>query len=459
MFPFPVSPSELPAMVVRSSPTAVRGVDMPSVLAKATSDATSGHDVKDPERASSPSTADPTEWSSIGGLSEDLSPKTSESSLTAYDQEKPPGIVTLGEMPWWLWQEQPDDREQEEQGFREVVSAPPSVPMPREVSYSDSESAFLQSAEQYRTRNSSLIVLGAEEQERFAAEFNTSATEPFDSRGSRRGRSQGRLNRRSPSSVMSGLAQKTLRALTPPRCSDSETSENAVIIFDWDDTLMPTTFIKRNLWLNVIADEKWREASVDPSSPFYEMLAEHAQIVERMIRSAREVARVAIVTLATRAWVTISSQVFLPGVNLEALLTELDIEVYSADPNSKYCRLREALGQDVCKSAKRAAMHQCLKKLYANTNARWNVVSIGDSTAEKQAIKECLKYCAATATQQPLCKTVKLRPNMTVAELGQELERLRPTLQKLVALGRACDRTPRALGSMWQPAFSKLVRI
>lgn len=349
--------------------------------------------------------------------------------------------------------------EQRQKPKARVASPPPKPPVDLEEedkSYSDSERSFLKSAEQFCSGNSSLIVLGAEEEGREEQVYGTAASGATTITET----TTGGVDRQTTGRMMSDLAQRMQRALTPRRSGTfTENTENAVIIFDWDDTLMPTSFIKHRIWTQMTPEDRKREACLDPSSPFYTQLVEHAQIVENILRSAREVARVAIVTLATRYWVTLSSQMYLPGLDLEALLVELDIEVHSADPNSKFCKLREALGQDPCKTAKRAAMQRCLKKLYANVDARWNVISIGDSTIEKEAIKECLKLCASTSKRQPLCKTVKLRENMTLVELGQELKKLRPTLQRLVAYGRAFDRTQHTLGSMWQPAISKLIRI
>merc|ERR1719401_2321314 len=96
-------------------------------------------------------------------------------------------------------------------------------------------------------------------------------------RGSRSGISSGRSASQEPSSPSS-----------PSGGSPGE----AVILFDWDDTLFPS-------W--------WRNAVMKPSlvrvdaSHYDEVLCSHARAVEAVLRSAREVAKVEIVTLANKA--------------------------------------------------------------------------------------------------------------------------------------------------------------
>jgi len=104
--------------------------------------------------------------------------------------------------------------------------------------------------------------------------------------------------------------------------------DNAVIIFDWDDTLLPTTFIMQTVLPSLPESE--RNGAVPESSPYYEELAHHAHIVDFVLRTARRAARVAIVTNSMSPWVIASASRYMPGVNIEALLQELGIPVYYA---------------------------------------------------------------------------------------------------------------------------------
>lgn len=104
--------------------------------------------------------------------------------------------------------------------------------------------------------------------------------------------------------------------------------ENAVIIFDWDDTLLPTTYILSTV-IPSLAEED-RAGVLPESSPHQAALAAHAHLVGFLLRTARRVARVAIVSNSLSPWVEASSARYLPGLDLESLLRELDVPIYYA---------------------------------------------------------------------------------------------------------------------------------
>ncbi|CAK9109070.1 unnamed protein product [Durusdinium trenchii] len=101
---------------------------------------------------------------------------------------------------------------------------------------------------------------------------------------------------------------------------------NAVIIFDWDDTLLPTTYILGTI-IPSLAEED-RAGVLPESSEYKEQLAAHAHLVSFLLRAARRVARVAIVSNSLSPWVQASAARYLPGVDFEALFEELDLPVY-----------------------------------------------------------------------------------------------------------------------------------
>jgi len=71
-------------------------------------------------------------------------------------------------------------------------------------------------------------------------------------------------------------------------------------------------------------------ADLPVDSEFYQTFARHARMVEFVLRSARQIGHVAIVTLAQCPWVLTSADRFLPNLDLSALLQELQIDVYYA---------------------------------------------------------------------------------------------------------------------------------
>eukprot|EP00440_Ansanella_granifera_P075111 gb/GFBE01081513.1/.p1 GENE.gb/GFBE01081513.1/~~gb/GFBE01081513.1/.p1 ORF type:complete len:521 (+),score=110.75 gb/GFBE01081513.1/:1-1563(+) len=104
--------------------------------------------------------------------------------------------------------------------------------------------------------------------------------------------------------------------------------ENAVIIFDWDDTLLPTTYILGTVLPSLPEEE--RHGELPDSSPHAAPLAAHAHLVGFLLRAARRSARVAIVSNSLSPWVEASGARYLPGLDLEALLQELEVPVYYA---------------------------------------------------------------------------------------------------------------------------------
>mmetsp|Transcript_73122 Transcript_73122/g.127919 ORF Transcript_73122/g.127919 Transcript_73122/m.127919 type:complete len:109 (+) Transcript_73122:3-329(+) len=102
-------------------------------------------------------------------------------------------------------------------------------------------------------------------------------------------------------------------------------------------------------------------------------------------------------------------------------------------------------------------MTRILKRFYPesseceNSEIQWNVLSVGDSTAEQEALKISLSAFEKSGNcTKPLCKTLKLRDSPALAELTADLTLIQPFLQRLVAVDKDFDRTPQSLsGKRW----------
>lgn len=201
--------------------------------------------------------------------------------------------------------------------------------------------------------------------------------------------------------------------------------EDTVIIFDWDDTLFPTWFITEESKGQAVSSRS--KIMLPPESELAETMTEHARRVETVLRTARAVGRVGIVTLAQRPWVISSAKRFLVGIDFEALIKELKIPIVYARESIKRSMVSLAEveeGVNVFAVAKQRAMAKALKKLYGKDLAGWrNVISVGDSRIEKDAMKELLWSIDMPDEniQPPCCKTVKLMEEPSVAQLGAEL--------------------------------------
>merc|ERR1711933_58071 len=108
-------------------------------------------------------------------------------------------------------------------------------------------------------------------------------------------------------------------------------------------------------------------------------------------------------------------------------------------------------------------MHEFLSKHYGNNKGRvcqWNVISVGDSLAEQNALKELIQEKDAEALKnkqmRPFCKTVHLMDEPTMGQLGDELRILMVWLSKLVQLRKNFDVDMTNLDGVEHELFQKL---
>eukprot|EP00928_Gymnodinium_smaydae_P005517 TRINITY_DN11879_c0_g1_i1.p1 TRINITY_DN11879_c0_g1~~TRINITY_DN11879_c0_g1_i1.p1 ORF type:complete len:345 (+),score=51.89 TRINITY_DN11879_c0_g1_i1:87-1121(+) len=217
-----------------------------------------------------------------------------------------------------------------------------------------------------------------------------------------------------------------------------EASKWTSIIFDWDDTLFPTWFL-RNIVQPASPDlDDFFELQAD--SPFLSQLQEHALLVREVLISASKIARVGIVTLAVDDWVEKSSEWYLPGLDLPQLLTDLNIRVYSARKISQRDLSRIADDKDgvnMTVVAKQFAMKKCLNKIRGNRDWKHaNVISVGDSIYDHEACRECM---FSHGREGNVCKTVKLLDDPTLKALDLQLKKLKLCLPNLAAHGDDVD--------------------
>jgi len=210
-----------------------------------------------------------------------------------------------------------------------------------------------------------------------------------------------------------------------------DSPEGTVIIFDWDDTLFPTWFVTEVL--SPCLPEASRGAAPPPEDAmFSEALRQHAGTVVELLRTASAIGRVGIVTLSQRPWVLSSAKRYMLDVDFAQLFKELTIPIIYARECIKRPMITRAEveeGVNVLTVAKQAAMAKALKKLYGK--AAWrNIISIGDSIVERDAIKELLWSLEQEST--PRCKTVKLMEEPSIEQLGAELVLLQTWMQSMV---------------------------
>jgi hypothetical protein len=84
------------------------------------------------------------------------------------------------------------------------------------------------------------------------------------------------------------------------------TAEQTLLIFDWDDTILPSTWIQRQ-------GLRLDDASM-PTAEHQRQLAAYAQVAIRTLRAAKRHGTVVLVTNAERGWIELSCRKFMPSL-------------------------------------------------------------------------------------------------------------------------------------------------
>lgn len=223
----------------------------------------------------------------------------------------------------------------------------------------------------------------------------------------------------------------------------------AVIIYDWDDTLCPSHWIQsqrpRMSFLKPAPDEEWAQ------KPLRELEAQ----VTKLLTMSLELGRVVIVTNALEPWVETSCVNFLPGLlpvleKIEVVYARSIYAKFGVDkPTEPSGHLTDepstpanllspapALFDDPLAPQrwKEKAFQLTLHKLYSEYERQsWkNIVCIGDSPIEHQAVRMVI-------SQRPLkkrrcyTKTTKLLHEPTIEELISQIRIIQGTLPMMVA--------------------------
>lgn len=204
-----------------------------------------------------------------------------------------------------------------------------------------------------------------------------------------------------------------------------------IIFFDWDDTLLPTWFITDVVYPNA---PECKNDAIPESNTFYELLAEHAKTVESLLVRAAALGQVVIVTLARRDWVLTSAERYLPGVNWKDFLEKLRIPVIYAREHlyRKHATFaQEEDGVNLFVLAKRNAMAKFMRRKRRKARgSRLNVLSVGDSIIEREALREVM-WSFEGYQFEPICKTVKLMDEPPVRHLSSQLTLITSWIQRL----------------------------
>merc|ERR1719160_1844633 len=102
------------------------------------------------------------------------------------------------------------------------------------------------------------------------------------------------------------IENKNRFGLFPAASYRTIASDVTLIILDWDDTLLPSTWLQQH-GLNIVGP-------LLPTEEQRALLAQVAKFVIKTLRRAKKLGQVIIITNGEKGWVELSCSKFLPGV-------------------------------------------------------------------------------------------------------------------------------------------------
>jgi len=192
------------------------------------------------------------------------------------------------------------------------------------------------------------------------------------------------------------------------------------IIFDWDDTLFPTTYVKHDLGLNLKQRLKDQKLKPQMMSRVQTEMAKAAGAADQLLRLADKRGKVVIVTLAKSPWVTDSCRYFYPGIG--ELIEELNIQIVYAQEGEqieydKVNMMANEQFETFWAETKGKAISKALSEIYSQYEGQsWkNVISLGDSHFERYGTMAATMQYAAS---QGLVNEEEVSPTTTPMAAG-----------------------------------------
>jgi len=200
------------------------------------------------------------------------------------------------------------------------------------------------------------------------------------------------------------------------------TASQTIIIFDWDDTLCPSTCMRPQAQFDRLGNLRCKLGAETTNE--LKLLSER---VVPLLRAAQQLGKVVMVTNAKSPWVDISCQSFLPA--LQGLLKDIPI-IYALELiKAQGCETFEG---SLLQESKARAMREAVSSFYSRYPGQsWkNIVSIGDAYFEHQAIRQVV----GEKKQEKPCrtKTIKLLESPTIAGMVVQLSILLSWLPQII---------------------------
>lgn len=185
-----------------------------------------------------------------------------------------------------------------------------------------------------------------------------------------------------------------------------------VVIFDWDDTLLCTTYLDPGRDYYYKGPKKNAQA-------LHTNLRSIADLGKTLLQQSAELGKTFIVTNAVEGWVEDCIERYIP--EMIPLLSDGTMEVISA--RSKYGHLYP---NDVNRWKKEAFI-EIKQRFNLDPNILTNIIALGDAEYEMEAAKDLSRQFAQVFT-----KTVKFQPQPTSDDLLKELTLVSQSFPKIL---------------------------
>lgn len=194
-------------------------------------------------------------------------------------------------------------------------------------------------------------------------------------------------------------AAEVVNEIVGNHVKNNPSQPHTVIFLDWDDTLLCSS---------VLSSQGIKlDANLEGATELLQQLDRLSNYVINVLNIAMAHGEVHIVTNGETGWVQLSAQKFLPRV-----VPYLDkVRVTSA--RSMY----ERLVPNSPMKWKFHAFQESLAQLYTNNDCIKNILSFGDSHAEREAIRAVTRGLPNTRT-----KSIKFAERPTIEQLERQLE-------------------------------------
>lgn len=230
-----------------------------------------------------------------------------------------------------------------------------------------------------------------------------------------------------PTSSVSATAGAS--AVTVQRLQTAK--DRTVTVFDWDDTLCPSSWLQ-SLNILPLSHDGPKKLPSDVALKLNRLSRRICKLLEK----AEGFGPVFIVTAAERGWVELSCQMFLPKVWQH--LSRENTHIVSA---RTWYENRFGTSGD-CQMWKDGVMQIIAKECFTSECAKavdpslgyFNLISIGDSLAERNAC-----HAAAQETQYTLAKTIKFIEKPHIRQVNKQLGIALNSFEELCCIDISAD--------------------